>query len=65
MEESSKTLYVGLDVHKESIAVAYAPTERGTEVVSLGAIGTRQSQKDKELIMGRAVCNWLGWKLPA
>jgi predicted TIM-barrel fold metal-dependent hydrolase len=23
------------------------------------------SQKDKELIMGRAVCNWLGWKLAA
>jgi transposase len=47
MEESSKTLYVGLDVHKESIAVAYAPEERGTEVVSLGAIGTRQCDIDK------------------
>jgi hypothetical protein len=22
------------------------------------------SAKDKELIMGRAVCNWLGWNLP-
>jgi hypothetical protein len=20
--------------------------------------------KDKELIMGRALCRWLGWKLP-
>ena len=29
MSESSKTLYGGLDVHKESIAVAYAPEERG------------------------------------
>jgi hypothetical protein len=47
MEESSKSLYVGLDVHKESIAVAYAPEERGTEVVSLGAIGTRQCDIDK------------------
>jgi transposase len=47
MEESSKTLYVGLDVHKDSIAVAYAPEERGTEVVSLGAIGTRQCDIDK------------------
>ena len=47
MGESSKSLYVGLDVHKESIAVAYAPEERGTEVVSLGAIGTRQCDIDK------------------
>jgi transposase len=47
MPESSKTLYVGLDVHKESIAVAYAPEDRGTEVVSLGAIGTRQCDIDK------------------
>ena len=47
MDESSKTLYVGLDVHKESIAVAYAPDDRGAEVVSLGAIGPRQSDLDK------------------
>jgi transposase len=47
MEQSSKTLYVGLDVHKDSIAVAYAPEDRGAEVVSLGAIGTRQSDIDK------------------
>jgi hypothetical protein len=47
MEESSKTLYVGLDVHKDSIAVAYAPQDRGAEVVSLGAIGTRQCDIDK------------------
>ena len=39
--ESSKILYVGLDVHKDSIAVAYAPDDRGAEVVSLGAIGIR------------------------
>src|SRR5437773_10805949 len=47
MGESSKTLYVGLDVHKDSIAVAYAPEDRGAEVVSLGAIGTRQCDIDK------------------
>ena len=43
MDESSKaTIYVGLDVHKESIAVAYAPNDRGAEVVSLLTI-TRES----------------------
>ena len=47
MDESSKTLCVGLDVHKDSIAVAYAPEDRGTEVVSLGAIGPRQGDIDK------------------
>jgi len=47
MAQSSKTLYVGLDVHKESIAVAYAPEDRGAEVVSLGPIGTRQCDIDK------------------
>jgi transposase len=47
MDQSSKTLYVGLDVHKDSIAVAYAPEDRGAEVVSLGPIGTRQGDIDK------------------
>ena len=23
------------------------------------------SESDKELIMGRALCNWIGWELPA
>jgi transposase len=47
MPESSKTLYVGLDVHKESIAVAYAAEERGSEIVALGSIGPRQCDIDK------------------
>jgi transposase len=47
MNESSKILYVGLDVHKDSLAVAYAPDDRGAEVVSLGPIGTRQCDIDK------------------
>jgi transposase len=43
----SSTLYIGLDVHKESIAVAYISKEDHAEVVSLGSIGTRQCDLDQ------------------
>jgi transposase len=43
----SSTLYVGMDVHKDSIAVAYVATEHGAEVVYLGTIGTRHCDLDK------------------
>lgn len=43
----STTFFVGFDVHKDSIAVAYAPDERGAEVIFLGPIGTRQCDIDK------------------
>ena len=43
----STTLFVGLDVHKDTIAVAYAPDERGAEAVFLGPVGTRQCDIDK------------------
>src|SRR3989475_9830582 len=43
----SSTLFVGLDVHKETIAVAYVSEEQEAEVVSLGTIGTRQCDIDK------------------
>jgi transposase len=60
MTESSKTtLYVGLDVHKESITVAYAPEGRGAEVVALGAIGTRQCDIDKLIRQLQAKGAWL------
>jgi transposase len=42
----SSTLYVGLDVHKESIAVAYVAKEHHAEVVYLGTIGTCQCDID-------------------
>jgi transposase len=44
---NSTTLFVGLDVHKDSIAVAYAPEERSAEATFLGPIGTRQADIDK------------------
>jgi transposase len=43
----SSTLYIGLDVHKDSIAVAYVAKEHGAEVVYLGTIGTRHGDLDK------------------
>ena len=43
----SSTLYIGWDVHKESMAVAYVAKEDHAEVVSLGNIGTRQCDIDQ------------------
>src|SRR5215510_3065067 len=43
----SSTLYIGLDVHKESITVAYVAQDHHAEVVSLGTIGTRQGDIDQ------------------
>jgi transposase len=43
----STTLYVGMDVHKESLAVAYVAQDHGAEVVFLGSIGTRQCDLDQ------------------
>jgi transposase len=45
----SSTLYIGLDVHKKSIAVAYVAQEHHAEVVSLGNIGTRQCDIDQRI----------------
>jgi transposase len=42
----SRTLYVGMDVHKASSAVASVAQAHGAEVVSLGPIGTRQCDID-------------------
>jgi transposase len=45
----SRTLSIGWDVQKESIAVAYVATEDHAEVVSLGNIGTRQWDIDQRI----------------
>jgi transposase len=43
----SITLYVGMDVHKDSIAVAYVAQDHGAEVIYLGTIGTRHGDIDQ------------------
>ena len=42
----SSTLFIGMAVHKATIAVAYVAQEHGAEVTSLGTIGTRQCDID-------------------
>lgn len=43
----STPLFVGLDVHKDSIAVAHATGGCADPPVFVGAIGTRQADLDK------------------
>src|SRR5712691_4066546 len=45
--KQSRTLDVGMDVHKASIAVASIAQDHGAEVVSLGTVGTRPCAIDK------------------
>jgi hypothetical protein len=57
----SSTLYVGMDVHNESIAVAYVAQAQDAEVVSLGTIGTRQCDIDKLIRQLRSKSKELVW----
>jgi transposase len=43
----SSTRFIGMDVHKETIAVAYVAQDHGAEVTYLGTIGTRQCDIDQ------------------
>ena len=43
----SRTLFIGMDVHKDSSAVAYVAPDHGAEVTYLGALGTRQCDIDQ------------------
>jgi len=47
MPKTTTTLFVGLDVHKDSIAVATCGSARSDEPVFVGPIGTRQCDIDK------------------
>ena len=42
----SRTRFIGMDVHKDTIAVASVAQDHGAEVTSLGSIGTRQCDID-------------------
>jgi transposase len=57
----SRTLYVGLDVHKASLAVAYVAQEYGAEVVSRGTVGTRQCDIDQLLRQLQSKSKQLGF----
>lgn len=52
----STPLFVGLDVHKDSIAVAHAEGGRADPPVFVGAIGGRQADLDQLLrrLQGKA-----------
>ena len=45
----SNTLFIGMDVHKDAIAVAYVAQDHGAAVMYLGAIGTRQCAIDQRI----------------
>jgi transposase len=42
----SSTLFIGMDVHKDAMAVAYVAQDHGAEVTYRGSLGTRQCDID-------------------
>ena len=45
----SRTLFIGMDVHKDTIAVASVAQDHGAEVTYLGSIGPRQGDIDQRI----------------
>jgi ribulose-5-phosphate 4-epimerase/fuculose-1-phosphate aldolase len=45
----SRTRFIGLEVHKETLAVAYIAHAHGAEVTALGTMGTRQCDLDQRI----------------
>ena len=46
----SRTRFLGMDVHKETMAVASVAQEPGAEVTDLGPMGTRQCAIDPSCV---------------
>ena len=57
----SSTLYIGMDVHQESMAVASVATAHDAEVIFLGTIGTRQADMDQLVRTRQAKATHLGF----
>jgi transposase len=67
----SSTLYLGMAVHKESLAGAYVTQDHDAAVTYLGTIGTRQcdiahlirkmQSKAQYLVFGYAAGPWGDW----
>ena len=55
----SSTLFIGMDVHKDTIAVAYIAQAHGAEVTYLGTLGTRQCDIDQLVRKMQAKANHL------
>jgi hypothetical protein len=45
----SRILFIGMDVHKDTLAVASVAQDHGAEVTDLGTIGTRQCDIDQRI----------------
>ena len=45
----SRTLFIGMDVHTETIAVAYIAPDHGAAVPSRGPMGTRQGDLEQRV----------------
>jgi hypothetical protein len=43
----SSPLFIGMDVHKDTMAVAYVAQDQGAEVTSIGTMETRQCDIDQ------------------
>jgi hypothetical protein len=57
----SSTLDIGMDVHQESIAIAYVAQDHGAKVTDLGPLGTRQAAIDHLVFVydARLCGDWL------